>query len=70
MHIVEPVYCTVQLCAITHKLSQTLIDIYEKKAALAQIDLILCLFNLWMKEMDFLKAHLNMYVEIILQLSF
>ena len=49
MHLSESVYYTVQSCAMAHKLWETLLSTYEKKAIATKIYLIQCLYNLPMR---------------------
>jgi hypothetical protein len=61
MHLSESMYYTVQSCTTTKELWKTLSDTYEKKVAATKIYLIRRLYNLRMKESDWIAAHLNDY---------
>ena len=69
MHLSESVYYTVKSCAMANALWQTLLSTYEKKATTMKIYLIRRLYNLRMKEFDFIMAYLSAYEILIAQLS-
>ena len=69
MHMSESIYYTMKSCVTTHKLWEMLLSMYEKKTIVTKINLIRCVYNLWMKESDSVTAHLSAYETIIAQLS-
>ena len=69
MHLSESMYFTVQSCTTTYELSKKLSETYEKKVTSTKMYLIRRLYNLRIKESDFVQAHLNEYESLSSQIS-
>ena len=69
MHLSESVYFTMQSCSTAFQLWKTPSDSYEKKVIVTKIYLIMCLYNMRMKESDLIQAHLNDYESLSSQIS-